>query len=64
MRCSLRQCKARQGNNPSRLYLAALRWRVCIKNPLISKDKDGLDEMNSPEPYLAALFNPCFPTLN
>ena len=38
MTCSLRKCKARQGNNTYRLYLAALRWRVCINNPLISKD--------------------------
>ena len=26
--CSLRQCKARQGNNTYRLYLVALRWKV------------------------------------
>ena len=44
MTCSLRKCKARQGNNTYRLYLAALRWRVCIKNPLISKSYDMLDE--------------------
>ena len=35
-----------------------------FQNPLISKDFDRFDEMNSPELYLAALFNPCFPTLN
>jgi len=52
----------------ARLYKAERREeRVFIsqfKNPLISKDCDRLDEMNSPELYLAALFNPCFPTLN
>ena len=35
-----------------------------FQNPLDSKDFDRFDEMNSPELYLAALFNPCFPTLN
>ena len=33
-------------------------------NSLISKDLDRFDEMNSPELYLAPLFNPCFSTLN
>ena len=53
-------CKTLQGRENTES--ASLIFIPEFKSPLIWKEFDRLDEMNSPELYLVALINPCFPT--